>query len=345
MKQDVTLKDVAKKAGVSINTVSRALNGTNREVWPCIAKRADEIRRIANDMGYRPNAAARAMRTAKLKHVAVVMGGAYAAPWEYPVIMGINERLHDAGYALSVVSAVETGSRDATDAVVLKERFLAGALVMHVPAALREHVTSSLEHCVHVDSNIRTKDGCIYRDERHAGAVCANELIDLGYKRIMYLGHEPWDDCHIHVQDRLEGVRDAARKRRAEFVEILLAFRPADLREAAKEAIGAVTPSTAVVAVGQDIAEWFSHAMAHEGLCPGRDVALASVSEGFNCRSIWPGLSRVGFDRVGLGRQAADMMLSLLEGKKKRVKSVAIRGEWIAGDTALARVRVKGKKR
>ena len=58
-----TMKDIAVEAGVSIKTVSRILNGENKENWPSSIRRAQQIRDIANRLNFRPNAMARTMRT------------------------------------------------------------------------------------------------------------------------------------------------------------------------------------------------------------------------------------------------------------------------------------------
>lgn len=68
-----TLRDVAEAAGVSVNTVSRVFNGTTKATWPRVAKQAAEIRRIAAEMGYRPNLAARAMRTNKTYQIGLLV--------------------------------------------------------------------------------------------------------------------------------------------------------------------------------------------------------------------------------------------------------------------------------
>ena len=66
----VTLKDIAKKAGVSAMTVSRALNGKMKDISP---QTAEKIRKIAEEMGYIPNSSARALASHSSKLVAVML--------------------------------------------------------------------------------------------------------------------------------------------------------------------------------------------------------------------------------------------------------------------------------
>ena len=59
----VTLQAIADEIGVSAMTVSRVLNGDYKVHTKLALRRADEIRKVAKDMGYVPNAAARMMRS------------------------------------------------------------------------------------------------------------------------------------------------------------------------------------------------------------------------------------------------------------------------------------------
>src|SRR5271154_5907221 len=92
--QPVTLEDVAARAGVSPGTVSRVLNGKNKENRPAIAKRSERIRRIALQLGYRPNAAARSISRGRFRAVAFVTCGDIGIDW-YPIseLNGIHAAL------------------------------------------------------------------------------------------------------------------------------------------------------------------------------------------------------------------------------------------------------------
>ena len=66
----VTLKDIAKKAGVSAMTVSRALNGKIKDISP---QTAEKVRKLAEEMGYIPNSSAKALASHSSKLVAVLL--------------------------------------------------------------------------------------------------------------------------------------------------------------------------------------------------------------------------------------------------------------------------------
>src|SRR5580698_5614866 len=97
-----TLKDIAMEVGLSVNTVSRVLNGKNKEVWSKTATRAAEIRRAAQRLNYIPNAAGRAMQAKGTGHVGVLLVNDAARRTYYldafEFILGMDDCLAKEGY-------------------------------------------------------------------------------------------------------------------------------------------------------------------------------------------------------------------------------------------------------
>ena len=92
-----TLKDIAQMAGVSVDTVSRVLNGKAGEAWPSAIERAERVRKIAEQLNYSPNKAARIMRTKKTHHIGVLVSELYN-PFTGRKVEAIAEALAEFGY-------------------------------------------------------------------------------------------------------------------------------------------------------------------------------------------------------------------------------------------------------
>jgi len=327
-----SLKEIAKRAGVSINTVSRALNRMNKESWPGILERAEEIRRIAEEMGYRPNSAARTMRSKESKHIGVLMSGAYTSPYEFPVIMGLNEPLQTKGYTLTIIDASEIDPERPQEAPPFKEQIFAGIFIMHVPGKTGDYARGAAPIQVDLDSNIRAPFNCVYRNEFKSGYEAGSRIAKACGGKALFLGTKPWDGCHTHILDKLAGFKKAASDFGFEPLVLQLGFNESEPVEGAELLAQALKKTRCVAADDQQLALWCANAASRLGLCAGRDYALASCSELIDCQSVWPWLSRVSFDRIELGRRAAAMMVELLGGAVE-VPSVELAGKWIEGET------------
>src|SRR3990172_473512 len=89
----ITIKDVAKYAGVSHSTVSRALHGS-----PLIADETIErIRQIALELGYFPSAAARSLKTNRSRALGVIVSNVHD-PFFSEILQGIEEVAQTRGY-------------------------------------------------------------------------------------------------------------------------------------------------------------------------------------------------------------------------------------------------------
>lgn len=330
----VTLKDISEKSNISLKTVSRILNSKNKENRPSAIARGNEIRRLALEMGYRPNAAARAVRKQSTRHIGIFIEGSYSAPYEFPVIVGINECLQSRGYSLSVISTFDMNARDFSNSHVLREHFLESIFILHIPDPIRELVEKLDSRCIYVDCNIRKKYNCVFRDEYYSGHLAAKKMIQSGFRKLLILENEKKKGGHCYAVERPQGIIDAANESGVEVQRLAFSFASSQgFTEREDLLLPYLNPSFGIIAIGQELAEYCSHCAGKHGLFPGRDFGLASCAETLSCASVWPCLSRVRFDRINLGRQAGNMMLQLLGQGETQLPSIKIRNEWFQGET------------
>lgn len=98
----ITIKDIAKRAGVSVSTASRALNHNSR----ISQKTIDRVEKIANELGYQPNQSAKTLSSGESTAVGVIFPvtekDAPANPFHLDLIRGMNTELQTMGRVLSV---------------------------------------------------------------------------------------------------------------------------------------------------------------------------------------------------------------------------------------------------
>ncbi len=180
----VTIADVAARAGVSIATVSRVVNG-RYGVAPATIER---VRDVIDDLGYESSLIARSLRSERTNVIGILVSG--IEPFSAELLKGAARALHDTDYELVVYSGGMRGvggwerrylSRvggTLTDGIVLVTPTVVDASVSYPLVAVDPHVGKS--HLPTVDS------------ENFEGAVAATEhLLSLGHRRIGFLGGRP----------------------------------------------------------------------------------------------------------------------------------------------------------
>jgi len=316
--------------------VSKILNGRNREKWAGAKARADKVRAIAKELDYRPDSAARAMKSRSLKQIGAILLNTgshnlhYMAAYEY--VAGLNGRLQSDGYMLSVVRLSDLKG-DIDGQRFFQERIFDGVVCMGLveDASFCSRLEANIGNCVWLDCNTWRSFGCLRRDEFSAGRSAAKALVDAGCERVLWRG---WNSPHFSSTARDEGVRSAipsggpellllGNKGYANPFQALAARSP---REIASLKAG-------IVANDSLGAQQVLIAGAKLGLRPGVDYALVSCDEVSETCYIWPELSRVENWRYEYGEKAGEMVLDMISGRK--APSVEIKGELREGSTCF----------
>jgi LacI family transcriptional regulator len=330
-----TLKQIAAEAGVSLYTVSRVLSGQAQQSR-ISAERTAEIQQIAQRLNFRPNGAARSMRMQRTRQVGVLIRNRpgrsrHTHPLAFETILGVNEGLQLANYVLSIVRLTDV--EDATHSRVFTENLLDGMIVVDaMPDDVTDVLRRRVKNCLWVDSNIWRDQYCIRRDEHHAGRLAASQAANLGYRDWVWAGLNPGPDRNYSLTERFAGVQEVAQDRGAIVRSLVIASAYAGTLDPA--IFDMLRPQTCVIAYGLYQARSIAHLAASMGKCPGHDFGLLCCDDSHDTHRMWPGLSRVTFDRFEMGLQAAQMMLRLLEDPEGDFTSQKLRGSWHAGNTA-----------
>src|SRR5512141_1646951 len=120
----ITIKDIARRAGVSHTTVSRALLG-NTLISPGTTER---IRRIASDMGYRPSAAARSLKTNRSEVLGVIVSS-IDDPYFNEVLQGIENTAQESGYSLFIAASHHDPERENAIVQAMVEHRVEGVII------------------------------------------------------------------------------------------------------------------------------------------------------------------------------------------------------------------------
>jgi LacI family transcriptional regulator len=306
----VTMKDVAREVGLSVTTVSRALNNFDDVAEETRAR----IQEVARALDYHPNAAARSLQNSRSNAVGLVIPPvfhrAYDAFW-LEFIAGMAATCAHRGVDL-VLSASDTPRElNGSFQRLVRSRRVDGVLICDVRRT-DPRIAYLLKHRLPFVAFGRTtgEQNFSFIDVDGAAGVAAavDHLIALGHQRIAYLDVDPsFGFAHY----RLAGYRAAlARAGLPDAPELIHEGLSAPTASAAAARLFALpNRPTAVFAAADSLALAVLKAARTAGLAVPRDLSLAVFDDNAVVQQAEPALTAVSQPNRRLGEEAAGMLL------------------------------------
>ncbi|MCR8725004.1 LacI family DNA-binding transcriptional regulator [Frigidibacter sp. ROC022] len=333
-----TLGTVAKRAGVSIPTVSQVLRGTGR----ISEQTRDKVLRAAKDLHYVTDSRAAAMRSGENREIGFVINN-FRNPFNAEVVGGVVDLLEDEGYMVSILDTRDDARRQSRqlEAVIRHGR---GGLLW-VPALDTPDETFELlaAHGMPTVTFLRK----VRRDFDHVGirnaeatAIATGYLADLGHRNIGYFGGT---DMTIVRKERIEGYRQAVAERQ---LGPCVIWDSEDNKLAGLDAMLALHQAhpeiTAVVCNGDMVALGASLALLRSGLRPGADISVIGFDDIQDAAVATPPLTTMAVSPHHLGRKLARVLLDRIEDPGMPLTVSEISAELIVRKTTGAPVRPGG---
>ena len=310
------LKDVAERAGVSLTAVSLVLNG---KAGTNIAKETQaRILAAAEELGYRPNAMARGLRSGRSATIGFISDEIATTPFAGAMIQGAQEAAWEAGRLLLLINTGHDRAIEATGLELLQERHVEGIIyatmyhqVIEPPAILREGPAVLLD--------ARAPNGSlpsVVPDEFGAARKATLELIRAGHRRIAFLqDHEPI----AAVPERESGYRSALQEHGLSTPPELIARGAATAAggwQATLQLLELPDSPTAVFCFNDQMAMGAYRAAAERGLRIPQDISIV----GFDDQELiapWlaPGLTTMALPHFEMGCWAVKHLLALVDGQ------------------------------
>jgi DNA-binding LacI/PurR family transcriptional regulator len=310
----VSIKDIARKAGVSHSTVSRALRGS-----PLVNPRtAERIRRLAARMGYVPNAAARSLATARTGIVGLVIT-TLADPFLAEIVRGVEEVALEAGYRLFLATSNADPERELAAVRALAESRVEGVIVAssRVGELYLPHLEALGVPIVLI--NNQREEPFIYSvaSDSYQGAVQAiSYLVELGHTRIAYIAGPPTARSN---RERLAGYREAMARAGLPLDPAWIAEgngRPEGGEWGMRRLLEAPRRPTAVFCYNDMTAIGALRAARAAGLRVPDDLSIIGFDDILFAAYTEPPLTTVAQPKYEMGRTAMSMLLRLLQGER-----------------------------
>lgn len=334
----VTLNELAKVAGVSISTVSRALTASQHHVNPETRQR---ILVLAKELGYRPNLMARSLKTDRTSTVGIIVDN-IVSPFSPIIIRGIQDYLKDFRYFSVVINTDWNPEAEAEAIHDLISRSIDG--IIFVESWLRDtNPTLDLANKPYVFVH-RLFGGAdrnsVNVDDVHGGRIATQHLIGLKHRRIGFISGPPgWGAS----DERLVGYRAALQDAGIPYDPALVIGGDWEVQSgypAAKSFLNLADPPTAIFAANDLMALGAIYAIQESGLRVPEDIAVVGYDDREIASIARPSITTVSLPCYEMGQRSAKLLLQLLDKEIEAEAPIKIQSRLLIRESSGA---VEGK--
>jgi DNA-binding LacI/PurR family transcriptional regulator len=328
----VSIKDIARAAGVSHSTVSRSLSDS-RLVNPETKAR---IQQLAQQAGYSPNAGARSLVMGRTRTIGLVVT-TIADPFVAEVVQGIESAAYQHDYTVILATSGADPEREIAAVEMLRSKRVDGVIITssRIGALYQDDLERVGAPVVLINdhsSRGRQYTFSISVDNRHGGRLATQHLISRGHRRI---AHVAGPEGHSSSADRLAGYRQA-------LTEAGLPGDPglvqagnglaASGQRALEALLGQADPPTAVFCYNDMTAIGLLVAARERGLTLPQDLAVVGFDDIPFAAYVCPALTTIAQPKFDMGQRALAMVLALMkagEAARSTVSDIVVQGSLV----------------
>jgi len=308
-----TIKDIAKKAKVSANTVSKALNNKSG----VSNKTRDRILKIAEDLGYLPNVLAKNLRLSQTKTIGVIISD-NSNPFFAHMIKGIQDVAREAGYHIVLYNTEENPDFEEEAIDLLLELRVAGLLItptqkkidyilklkqLHMPFILLvRHLEEVVTHYVVTDNVI-------------GGYIATKRLVNRGHQKIVFI-NGPYENSA--AKERFRGYQRALEENKIVFNESLVQWGNLNMEDgynAMRRILAKERPPLGVFLFSDYVAIGAMRAAREKNLRIPGEVSIVGYDDIDFVKYLDVPLTTVYQHKYGIGKKGAEILINIVEGK------------------------------
>ncbi|WP_428945482.1 Mal regulon transcriptional regulator MalI [Pantoea sp. FN060301] len=335
----VSIIDVAKRAGVSVSTVSLVLRRKGKISDATIEK----VQAAINDIGYIHNVAAANLRANTSNLIGLILRD-FSDSFSIKVMASIVQELEKQGFMVFLGQPLNDGEHLERCLLSFKQQGVAGVIYLACDAR-SSHLPEQIRLCplpLVVVSQLMLEDECnlVMRDNRQAAILAARYLIERGHRNIAYIGGTEGD---LIRQQRLAGFRSAMSQYGLVLREEATPACSEDTRAAGiatRQLLEQHNTFTALLCHSPDAMIGSIAGIHQVGRTVGKDVfltqqvALIGFEDMLHVNLTSPSFTYVSSASEESGRQAAGLMIRKLKEPELQTQRITLSGQLIARESA-----------
>ena len=337
-----TIVDVAERAGVSLATASRALSNYGR----VSAKTVEKVHRAAEEIGYRPNELARAMRVGSTRTIGLVIIADFTNAFFDRATKAIVDAARAHGYQVLITNTDEDIEVERQAVLTLLDKQVDGLIV--VPSLAQEHPhlgTAQLgaRPVVLIDRRIEGLDiTSVTTDDLSGTRAAVLDAVSKGHRHLGFLvsavGVETFTEVEpaemiSTVRDRTDGFRQGASDAGVPLSRqawLYCADEPESSEAAVSAMLDAPEPPSVFFTSNNDMALAVLKVAGTRGLRIGTDLSLVTVDDSVWAAAMVPGITVVARPVEELGQIAVARLVDQIESRERGVEAIELPTELIS---------------
>lgn len=313
----MTLKDIAKEAGVSAVTVSNVINGNHKKVSP---ETVEKVNRIIEKYDYSPSATARSLAKRESKIIGVIISyvsenqSFLESPYNAEILGVLEQNIRNHGYFMMVRSAC-----NCMESIPLFETWNIDGLIFL--GASKEEIKEIQKRMklplVFIDSYSDTDMVNVGANDYKGGYLATKYMILRGHKDIAFAG--PNVESPGVIQERFHGYRDALAERSIPFKEELIYESHTSYEhgiDVGRKIAFSQEKVTAVVSMSDILALGIMEGLRLSGKVVPDDISIIGYDNLIECKYSTPKLSTINQHITEKAKTATSILFRMLHSKK-----------------------------
>ena len=308
-KDNITIQDVARHAGVSMMTVSRVM-GKKTNVKETTRRK---ILAAIEQLQYQPNVAARSLAGSRSYFLGLVYDNPNEA-YLSQILMGALHKCTDRGYNL-VISSFERaadGSYKIDDALINRAK-LDGVIIppplCDSPEILRRLTDADIPMVRIAPQTLPDYSAFVRMDDRRAAHEITEFLINLGHRKIGFItGHPDHGASKLRYEGMKKALEDKGIPLRQDYIQQGY-FSYKSGADCTENLLELEDPPTAIFASSDDMAAGAISTVHRHGLSVPDDISVVGFDDVPLASAIWPGLTTIRQPIMAMAERAAEFLM------------------------------------
>lgn len=330
----ITIKEIAKEAGVSIATVSMILNNKDHSITNATRMRVLEIVKKHN---YIPNAMAGSLVTQKTHLVGLILPD-ITNPFFPGIARGAEDKANESGYSIIFCNSDDKLEVEEKYIETLTKKMADGIIIAH--SSNSEKMSEILERCkvpiILIDRDFYSENirGKVLVDNLEGAHKGVSHLINKGYKKIAFLSGSLKTKT---AKDRLDGYKLALKESNIKYDENLVKFGEYKIewgRNGVKELLNENKLIDAIFCGNDLIAIGAMKELKEKGYIIPNDIGVMGFDDIYLAGLVEPSLTTIRQPNYNMGYKAMELLLDNINNKEKNmhdkeIKTITLKTELI----------------